>query len=178
MHAMSITIAIFTLLAVNAAVYAATGRISETVDTLAWFVLLTLFFVETRCPQWARVPRNAVALDLLRLIAAAAILWAAISFVREREWLDALNAWLWIGVVAVLELEVRTPAWIQRQRRQIIALSAALYTMLAGIAVAWLLQGEWFDGYDAVLWIVAFALLEQDLLRRNSANPSAAANNI
>ncbi len=178
MHAMSITIAIFTLLAANAAIYAATGRVSETVDALAWFVLLTLFFVETRCPQWTRVPRNAIALDLLRLIAAAAILWAAISFVREREWLDALNAWLWIGVVAVLELEVRTPAWIQRQRRQIIALSAALYTMLAGIAVAWLLQGEWFDGYDAVLWIVAFALLEQDLLRRNSANPSAAANNI
>jgi hypothetical protein len=166
MRAMSVTIAIFILLAVNAAIYSATGRVSETVDALAWFVLLLLFFIETRCRQWTRLPRNAAALDLLRLIAATAILWAAISFVREREWLDALNAWLWISVVGVLELEVRVPAWIQRQRRQIIVLSAALYAALAGVAGVWLLQGEWFDGYDAMLWIAAFSLLELDLLQR------------
>lgn len=171
---MSVTIAIFTLLAVNAAIYAAAGRASETVDALAWFVLLALFFVEARCPQWTRVLRNAVILDLLRLIAAAAILWAAIAFVREDEWLDAVNAWLWIGVVAVLELEVRAPAWIQRRRRLVIACSAVLYAALAGVAVAWLLQGEWFDGYDAALWIAAFALLELDLLQRSSATPPSA----
>jgi hypothetical protein len=34
-----------------------------------------------------------------------------------------------------------------------------------------LLQGSWFDGYDAALWIAAFALLELDLLQRSSANP-------
>lgn len=171
MHAMSVTIAMFALLAANAAIYAATGRASETVDALAWFLLLALFLVETRCPQWTRAPRSAVALELLRLIAAAAILWAAIFFVREDEWLDALNAWLWIGVVAVLELEVRAPAWIQRQRRLVIAFSAVLYAALAGVAVVWLLQGEWFDAYDAALWIAAFALLELDLLRRSSATP-------
>jgi hypothetical protein len=71
----------------------------------------------------------------------------------------------------VLELEVRAPAWIKQQRRLVIALSAALYAALAGIAVAWLLQGSWFDGYDAALWIAAFALLELDLLQRSSANP-------
>jgi len=174
MRAMSVTIAMFTLLAVNAVIYAVTGRASETVDALAWFLLLALFFVETRCPQWTRLPRNAVALKLLHLIAATAILWAAIFFVREREWLDALNAWLWIGVVAVLELEVRAPVWIRRQRRLVIAFSAALYAALAGVAVAWLLQGEWFDGYDAALWITAFALLELDLLRRTSVNPPPA----
>ena len=178
MHALSVTIAIFTLLAINAAIYAATGRVSETIDAIAWFILLTLFLAESRSPQWTSVPRNAVALKLLRLIAAAAILWAAIAFLREREWLDALNAWLWIGVVAVLELEVRAPARIKQQRRLIITLSALLYAALGGIALVWLLQGEWFDGYDAVLWIIAFALLEQDLLRRNSAIPSAVAGNI
>ncbi len=170
MREKSVTIAIFALLAVNAAIYAATGRASETVDALAWFLLLALFFAETRCPQWTRAPRNAVALKLLHLIAAAAIVWAAIVFVHEREWLDALNAWLWIGVVAVLELEVRAPAWIRRQRRLVIAFSAVLYAALAGIAVAWLLQGEWFDGYDAALWIAAFSLLELDLLQRSAGN--------
>lgn len=165
MSAISITIAIFALLAVNAAIYAATGRASETVDALAWFVLLALFSVETRCPQWTRLRRHAITLDLLRLMAAGAVLWAAISFVREREWLDAVNAWLWIGVVAVLELEVRAPAWIARHRQFAIVVSVSLYTALTLVAVAWFAQGEWFDGYDAVLWIAAFALLELDLLR-------------
>lgn len=178
MHAMSVTIALFTLLAINAAIYAATGRASETVDALAWFVLLALFLVESRCPQWTRLPRNAAVLNLLRLMTAAAILWAAIAFLREREWLDAWNAWLWIGVVAVLELEVRAPARIKQRQRLTITLSALLYAALGGIALVWLLQGEWFDGYDAVLWIIAFALLEQDLLRRNTANPPAVADNI
>lgn len=173
MREKSVPIAIFTLLAVNAAIYAATGRASETIDALAWFVLLALFFVETRCPQWTRAPRNAGKLKLLHLIAGAAILWAAIAFVHEREWLDALNAWLWIGVVTVLELEVRAPAWIRPQRWLVIACSAALYAALAGIAVAWLLQGEWFDGYDAALWIAAFSLLELDLLQRSARNRPA-----
>jgi len=163
---MPATIAIFTLLAFNAAIYAATGRASETVDATAWFVLLALFSMETRCPQWSSIPRNAVALDLLRLTAAAAVLWAAISFVREREWLDAANAWLWIGVVAVLELEVHAPAWIARHRQLAIVVSVSLYSALSLVALAWFAQGEWFDGYDAVLWIAAFALLELDLLRR------------
>lgn len=169
---MPLTIAIVSLLAINAAVYAYSGRASEGLDALAWFALLVLFAIETRCPQWTRFPRNAVALDLLRLIAASAILWAAISFVREQEWLDALNAWLWIGVVAVLELEVRAPAWITRHRRLAIAVSAALYGALAVVAAAWFVQGEWFDGYDAALWITAFALLELDLLRRIAKMPA------
>lgn len=178
MQAMSVTIAICILLAVNAAIYAATGRVSETIDALAWFVLLVLFFVETRCPQLTSLPRNAVSLKLLRMIAAAAILWAAIAFLLEHEWLDALNAWLWIGVVAVLELEVRAPARVRQQRQLIIALSAVLYAALGGIALLWLLHGEWFDGYDAVLWITAFALLEMDLLQRAPTNPSPAGKSI
>lgn len=176
MHATAATIAIFALLAVNAAIYAVSGRASESADALAWYALLLLFFAETRCPQWTRAARSAAALDLLRLIAGATILWAALAFVREREWLDALNAWLWIGVVAVLELEVRAPEWVRRNRRRVIAISAALYSALAGVAVAWLLQGEWFDAYDATLWIAAFAVLELDLLRLAGA-PAATAEN-
>jgi hypothetical protein len=43
--------------------------------------------------------------------------------------------------------------------------SFALYGALAGVALTWFVQGEWFDGYDAVLWIAAFALIEMDLFR-------------
>ena len=163
---------LFVLLGFNAVVYAVAGRGTEMLDALAWFALLLLFELEARCPRWTRVARNAIALDLLRLIAAGAVVWAAVAFVREDEWLDAANAWLWIGVVAVLELEVRAPAWVARYRRSAIAVSVALYGALAIVAAGWFTQGEWFDGYDAVLWIAAFALLELDLLRRHSGTPS------
>lgn len=158
--------ALLALLGLNAAVYAATGRVTETLDAVAWFALLLLFGLETHAPQWTRRPRNTLALDSLRLLAAGAIAWAAAAFVREHEWLDAANAWLWIGVVILLELEVRQPALIACYRRTAMAAATALYGGLAVIAVAWLAQGEWFDGYDAVLWIAAFVLLEMDLLRR------------
>ncbi len=162
------------LLGLNAAVYASTGRVTETLDAVAWFVLLLLFELETRCPQWTRMRRNTLVLDGLRLLAAGAIAWAATAFVREREWLDAANAWLWIGVIILLELEVRQPALIARCRRVAMAAAIALYGGLAVIAAAWLIQGEWFDGYDAVLWIAAFAMLELDLLGRIPGAPGPA----
>ena len=161
--------ALFALLAVNAAVYAVNGRLSEGLDALAWFVLLALFEAEARFPHWTRRRQIAVMLDLLRLAAAVAIAVAAFAFVREGEWLDAANAWLWIGVVAVLELEVRARDRVTRQRRIFATVSVALYGALAGVALAWLAQGYWFDGYDAVLWIAAFALIEMDLLQLSAA---------
>lgn len=159
---------LFLLLAVNAAVYATTGRLSEGLDALAWYLLLALFELETRRPQWSRQPRVAATLDLLRLLAAAAVGIAAAVFLGEGEWLDATNALLWIGVVIVLELEVRLPQAVARHRRLLTGVSFGLYAALAAVALAWLLRGEWLDGYDALLWIAAFALIELDLFRNGS----------
>jgi hypothetical protein len=157
--------AIFALLAINAGLYATSERFSEGLDACAWFALLALFEMETRCPQWTRIPRHVLALDLLRLIAAAGIAIAAFSFIREQEWLDAGNAWLWIGVVAVLELQLRAPLLVARYRGAFTSASLTLYGALAAVALIWLIRGEWLDGYDALLWIAAFALIEMDLLR-------------
>lgn len=158
--------ALFVLLGINALVYALNGRGTETVDAAAWFALLLLFELEMRWPQQAARQHNAAIMMGLRLLAAGAIGWAAITFVREREWLDAVNAWLWIGVVVVLELEVRAPALIVRYRTIAVAASITLYAALTVVAAIWLVRGEWFDGYDALLWIAAFVLLELDLLGR------------
>ena len=164
-HALAIKPAIFALLAINAGIYATTGRFSEGLDAFAWFALLALFEIETRSPRWTRIPRNAIALDLLRLLAAAGVAIAAFSFIRESEWLDAANAWLWIGIVAVLELQLRAPLFVTRHRSAFTSTSLILYGALAAVALIWLVRGEWLDGYDALLWIAAFALIEMDLLR-------------
>jgi len=163
---------LFALLGLNAVIYAISGRIAEMLDAAAWFALLLLFELEVRLPQWTQLPHNALVLRMLRLAAAAAILWTAITFLREREWLDALNAWLWIGVVAVLELEVRAPAWFALHRTVAGRLSVTLYGALAAVAAAWFVNSEWFDGYDAALWIAAFALLEMELLKPAGKQPA------
>lgn len=168
-HTTMLKPAIFALLAANALVYAATGRTSEGIDALAWFALLVLFEIETRYPRWTHIGRNAVVLDLLRLVAAAGITISALTFVREGEWLDALNSWLWIGVVAVLELEVRAPLFTARRSQLVKWTSVILYSALGAVALAWFARNEWFDGYDAVLWIAAFALIEMDLLRTTAS---------
>jgi hypothetical protein len=163
---------LFLLLAVNAMVYAAAGRFSEGLDALAWYLLLALFELETRRPQWSRGPRVAMTLNVLRLLAAAAVAIAAASYFVEGEWLDATNALLWIGVVIVLELEVRLPQTATQSRRLVTGTAFALYAALATIALVWLLRGEWLDGYDALLWIAAFALIELDLFSNNTLNNS------
>ena len=163
---------LFVLLAVNAAAYATTGRFSEGLDAFAWYLLLALLELETRRPDWSRRPRIAMTLDVLRLLAAAAVAIAAASYFVEGEWLDATNALLWIGVVIVLELEVRLPATAARHRRRVTGAAFALYAALAAVALAWLLRGEWLDAYDALLWIAAFALIELDLLDNGARDNS------
>lgn len=148
---------IFALLGANAGVYALTGRTSEILDAAAWFVLLAAFSLAAFAPALAQRFRHSLA--LLRYTAAALVLWAALQFVAEGETLDALNAWLWIAVVITLEAELRA----NRSRPMLHRLSKALCAALLIPALLWLAAGDWFEAYDALLWICAFVVVERGL---------------
>lgn len=156
--------AVFVLLAANTAVYAATGTASEALDSVAWLVLLAAFELETGLGGRFAEGRLAAVLRGVRLAAAAAIFAAGIGYVLDGEWLDAANIGLWIAVVALLETEVRYPAFVAGQRARFTAAAAALYSGLAILVLVWLWQGDWFDAYDAALWLVAFATIEVNVL--------------
>lgn len=160
---------LFALLAVNLGLYAFTGRLSESLDAAVWYALLILFEIENRRPPAGWPPHIRHALTLLRLMATAGICAAAFLFVREREWLDAGNAALWIGVVIVLELELRLATHPDSWRRTLEIITRVLYAGLVIIALLWLYRGEWLNAYDALLWIAAFVLLEMGLLNRLTA---------
>lgn len=166
--------AIFALLAINAVAYVVTGTVSEALDSVAWFVLLALFEVETNRMNWARRHPTAGVMRFIRMGATLAIGVAATGYLYDHAWLDAMNAWLWIGVVVLLEFEVRKPDAVRAHRAGFGAVATALYSGLAGVVVAWLWQGEWFDAYDALLWIIAFGALEMNLL--NIARRAAPSN--
>ena len=158
--------AVFGLLAVNTAAYVATGTVGEALDSAAWLTLLLAFELETGLGGRFAEGRLAAALRGVRLVAAAAIFAAGIGYVLDREWLDAANVGLWMAVVALLETEVRYPAFVAGQHARFTAAAAALYSGLAILVLVWLWQGDWFDAYDAALWLVAFMTIELGLLRK------------
>lgn len=155
---------VFALLAWNTAVFLAAGTLSEALDATAWLVLLALFELET---GWGDRfgDSSATAIHGVRFAAAAAVGAAAIGYVRESEWLDAINSGLWIAVVVLLEIEVRCIGAVARRRAWFAAVAATLYAALGALVPVWLWRGEWFDAYDAALWLIAFAAIEMDVLR-------------
>lgn len=157
-------VTLFALLTLNTAAYLASGTPSEGLDSLAWLALLLLFELETGHAGRIREARVKAAIRFGRIIAAAALVAAMLGYLQQEAWLDTLNAGLWFGVVLSLEFEIRSPDCAMRHRGGFLAATTALYAGLVGLALAWLLRGEWFDAYDAALWLVAFATLEMGLL--------------
>ncbi|MCC2097094.1 MAG: hypothetical protein KDJ29_09385, partial [Hyphomicrobiales bacterium] len=138
----------------------------EAMDSLTWYLLLILFLVEAFGLKFAQSAR---ALHLIRLIRAGATFVLVVTlglYLRERQWIDAINMALWLSVVAMMELEVRRPALVDSRRQAFNRTAAALYLGLALVALLWLFQRKWIDAWDAVLWLAAFGALEMDLLSR------------
>lgn len=156
----------YTLLAGDVVLYALFGRLTELVDTTAWLVLLMLFEWETG--GWPLPMRWRSSLHGVRAIAALAVLVACVGYALERQWLDFANEMVWLGVVALLELEVRLPAGAVRLHRGRHACAAVLYVTLVGFLLAWAIQGAtgpeplhaWLDAWDALLWLSAFVVIE------------------
>lgn len=180
--------AVFALLALNAGIFLSSGTFREGLDSIAWLTLLALFELETgwgklgrtpflanthsvlqdqkKGPDKVCVPFSAIfAVHGFRLAALAAVGAAAAGFLYNMEWLDATNSGLWIAVVALLELEVRHPATVTVHRARFITAVVTLYSGLAALVLVWLWRGEWFDAYDAALWLVAFATIEMNVLK-------------
>ena len=160
---------VFGLLACNTVYYVVAGRLSEALESVAWYGLLILFFLETRNRRLSQSASARAALRALRLLATIAIAMSMTLYVREKEWLDAANLLLWIAVVALLECEVRRPAAIAAHRTAYTRTAAALYAGLGIVVLIWLALGKWVNAWDAALWLAAFGLLEVDILNTQNS---------
>ena len=156
---------IFALLACDAAVYAMDDTASRALDTFAWLILLVLFEWETEFGGPQRARSATAAIHLVRIAAIVAIGAATAAYLYEMAWLDVINSGLWIAVIAMLEYEVRFPRTVAPRARAFLAAATGLYAGLAILVVIWAWRGEWFDAYDALLWIIAFVTIEMDVLR-------------
>ena len=154
----------FALLALNTVIFLISGALNAGLDSIAWLTLLALFELETGGGRVLRSRTAVAAVHGVRLAALAAVGAAAAGFLYNKEWLDATNSGLWIAVVALLELEVRRPPAVAVHWAWFIAAAATLYSGLGALVLVWLWRGEWFDAYDAALWLAAFATIEMNVL--------------
>ena len=162
--------AIYPLLAANLVLYLLLGRASEVLDAAAWIALLALFEVETAHGERLSAPQVRL-IHVLRLAASAGVMAAAVVYVIEEEWLDAANAWLWLAVVALLEVEVRHPQAVARRRGAFVAATAVLYAALLALVPAWAWQSAWLNAWDATLWLAAFFVIELNVLAPRTGYP-------
>lgn len=152
------------LLAANTVWFMTFAPWTKGLDSLAWLALLLLFTLEAANPPWLEHRHARGLVHVLRAGAALGIAASAYGYLKQGEWLDALNIALWVLVVVLLEGELRWPQQVARHRRGFTRCAIALYASIAALIPFWALRGEWIDAYDAVLWLAAFALIELDLL--------------
>ena len=83
--------------------------------------------------------------------------------VRYLGWIDVINSGVWIGVVIVLEIEVRLQLRGDLSS-SIMAVNKfvklALYALLFFAAAYWGYAGDFIDFWDASLWLFAFIFIE------------------
>ena len=86
---------------------------------------------------------------------------------KKLSWVDVYNASAWLIVVLLFQIEVSLKrANKLTKRRLIIAMiwKAAAYLVLLGCAIYWSMYSAFIDSWDAWLWLLAFILIDLNLL--------------
>ncbi|MFK7734370.1 MAG: hypothetical protein AB8B48_22290 [Pseudomonadales bacterium] len=86
--------------------------------------------------------------------------------VQKMEWINVVNAFVWVIVVLLIEAEVRLQwndqygtRWLQGVQQS----KTFFYVILWGCAFAWLYFGYRLYGFDAIVWIAGFWAIELNL---------------
>jgi hypothetical protein len=131
----------------------------------------TAFDAES-CASFARGP------DLLQINGTSIVADVeGLAAARLLAWTDVANAAAWLGVVVVLEVDVRLES-LRRfgglAFRLSYAVKALLYSILLLAAIYWGIAGDFVDFWDAFLWLVAFAFIEMNILGSHEKHQESA----
>jgi len=160
---------IVALLAVNVIAYSYYGSLANSLDTLAW--LLLLVFYELQNAITSPIILSAKRQQYVRNVLIVIIIGVFLRYLQVKEWLEVTNELLWFALIALLETEARWPDRVRQFKRSYWLASVLVFLGLIGVVVAWAWQSAWLDVYDASLWIIAFGLIDMDifqLLQRKS----------
>lgn len=151
---------ILALLALNAIIFVLVDTLTSAADAMVWLVLLVLYELES---TGIELPISSGAMQRIRDVLIVIIGLVFFSYLFSGEVLDALNALLWFGLIAMLEIEVRWPHLARHWKKTFWLTTIGIFVGLIAMAGLWLWQQAWLDAYDAILWIVAFGFIEVDI---------------
>ena len=92
---------------------------------------------------------------------------ADLQFAERLALVDVINAATWLLVVILLEAEVYLQLhgrFSQRLRQLTRRMLVPLSCVLLGCALYWLIYSDFLDFWDALLWLIAFAFIEMNIL--------------
>jgi len=145
--------------------------------TIGWSLVESLDQYQPLTPESCQALQGTalVAIDQLNLIGSV----EQMTDMQRLALVDVINSIAWIGVVVILELDVRLQLR-GRYTGRALAVSAVckalLYSALVGAAVYWGMLGDFLDFWDAFLWLVAFVFIEINVFRWGEArSPRASA---
>ena len=153
-------IAIASLLTLNAVLYALLDSLVAATDAFAWLALLFSFELET-----AGLPSSIQEKSLHKFRNALLIIigLVTLAYLVTGDPLNFANSILWIGLIGLLEMEVRAPTTVENHSKLYWLASVLVFTGLISMVALSFWLGAVLDGFNNMLWIVAFALIEVDL---------------
>ena len=164
---MGARILIIGLLLLNALIFMLRGEYNDGFDSLAWISLMGLYEIESQQRIDGLSLRDR--LRPLRSLAILVVVFAETSYLFEGAWLDVVYSVQWLFVIALVELETRQPHLVRVHLRRFKLAAFTLALSMALVVGVWFSQGLLFNGYDALIWMLAFILIDLDLVKHRDA---------
>ncbi len=86
---------------------------------------------------------------------------------RKLAWIDVINSNAWLLVVLLFQIEVSLQLANKLTKHRLVAATVAkgiVYLALLGCAIYWTVYSAFIDSWDAWLWLLAFLLIDLNLL--------------
>ncbi len=154
-------LAILMLLAIDVVSYAFVGTLPRFLDALAWMLLLVIYEVKSMEVVFI----SETIMSMVRNTLIAVIGWVLLRYFLDHQWLDVTNSALWFIMIILFELKMHWPSIVQQYQS---VYNVTNLTVLAGLGIVaffWLLDFAWLDAFDAVLWLVALAVIDLDVFK-------------
>ncbi len=100
---------------------------------------------------------------------------------KKLAWIDVFNSNAWLVVVLLFQIEVSLQLAKKLTKRRLIATKAAkgiAYLALLGCAIYWTMYSAFIDSWDAWLWLLAFLLIDLNLLGLNESQNQRASRDV
>jgi hypothetical protein len=96
-------------------------------------------------------------------------------------WVDVFNASAWLIVVLLFQIEVSLEQANKLTKRRLISVmtwKGAAYLVLLGCAIYWTAYSAFIDFWDAWLWLLAFILIDLNMLGLDERQNQKASNGV